>query len=350
MKRSTKASPGQLSLDYPDSTGFSPSAIQPEVPKKRKPNAPTTLSTEQMTEALRATGEYRILKGWQHHEVFSEQTPTKQRIGLFVDCETTGLAADDKMIQIGLVRFSYDDNSGVILRLEDPVQGYSAFEDPTLEDPKKELSEEIIQLTGITHDDVRDQKFNEYDVKVMLEGVDLVIAHNAAFDRPRFEERFPFFADVDWACSFKDVIWKDFEIPSAKLDYLAYMFGFYFSGHQALADCFAGLEVLSMTKTIVDKPEHTSTKPVMKYLLENCRTTKWRHFVNPDRGQNDRFRARGYRWCGKERASSWYKDYDDEESARKAQDVITKAGIATGQQTRPITARDRYSKREMGNA
>jgi DNA polymerase-3 subunit epsilon len=350
MKRSTKPSPGQLSLDYPESTGFSPSAIPPEALKERKPKGSKALNAQQAIEVLNATGDYRILKGWQHHEVFSELSSARRRIGLFVDCETTGLADDDKMIQIGLVRFSYDDDSGAILRLEDPVQGYSAFEDPTLEEPKKEISEEIIRLTGITHDDVRDTKFNEHDIKAMLQGVDLVIAHNAAFDRPRFEAKFPFFADVDWACSFKDVIWKDFEIPSAKLDYLAYMFGFFFSGHQAIADCFAGLEVLSKTKTIVDKPEHTSTKPVMKYLLENCRTTKWRHFVNPDRGQNDRFRARGYRWCGKDRASSWYKDYDDEESARKAQDAITKAGIATGQQTRSITARDRYSKREMGNA
>ena len=36
----------------------------------------------------------------------------------------------------------------------------------------------------------------------------LVIAHNAAFDRPFLERRLPIFAEKHWACSRFDVDWK----------------------------------------------------------------------------------------------------------------------------------------------
>lgn len=310
-------------------------------PRSRRKSPPVTLSKTETLESaaslLAASPDFRVLRRLQHHVVFQSKVPERELIGVYVDCETEGLSIEDKIIEIGLVRFAYDANTGEVLRLLEPTDGYSGFEDPG-----RPLSEEIKKLTGIDDGDVREQHFDDAAIDALVSDAQLIVAHNAGFDRPRFEKRFPFFAKKRWACSFKDIDWSERGVPSAKLDYLAYVFGFFFDGHRAVNDCFAALEILGKTFP-------RSGDPVMQALLDRARNDTWRHFANPARYQNDRFRALGYRWCGKDRAASWYKDYSDENSAELAKQSIQADGIAATQDIRRITARERYSIREMGN-
>jgi len=64
---------------------------------------------------------------------------------------------------------------GRIFRILEEFNGY--------QDPKKSISAFITALTGISDDMVKGQKINESAVAEYLEDVDLIIAHNAKFDR-----------------------------------------------------------------------------------------------------------------------------------------------------------------------
>ena len=341
MKRSQSAPTLQLALDLSPTDEAVLEHISHQTRKRAKPRRSDTsgpaIDLEAAVALLEESPDYRILRRLKHRDVYNEDKATREFVGAFVDCETEGLNIEDKIIEIGLVRFVYDADSGKVMRLAESVQGYSAFEDPGMP-----LSAEIKRLTGIEDEDLAGHRFDDAAVEALVADAQLIIAHNAGFDRPRFERRFPFFASKPWACTFKDVNWSGNGISSAKLEFLAYAFGFFFDAHRAVNDCFAALELL--TKTM---PE--SGILVMRHLLEGSRKDNWRHFVNPAKFKNDRFRALGYRWCGKERASSWYKDYPDDASARAASELVANEGIATAQNIRRITARDRYSVREMND-
>lgn len=340
MRRKAPENAAQLALDLPpgDEAAQEHFAHPPKARRKSRPDVSSpAVQLDAMVATLESHSDFRVLRRLQHHVVYRDKVAARELVGVYVDCETEGLSLEDKIIEIGLVRFAYDPDDGEILRLLSPTAGYSAFEDP-----ERPLSDEIKRLTGIDDSDVHDQRFDDREIESLISDAHLVIAHNAGFDRPRFEKRFPFFSSKRWACSFKDIAWSEHGVPSAKLDYLAYVFGFFFDGHRAVNDCFAALEVLG-------KGFPETGEPVMRSLLENARKDTWRHFANPARFQNDQFRALGYRWCGKERAPSWYKDYADQASAESARQSIKDKGIAGDQEILRITALERYSGREMGN-
>ena len=80
------------------------------------------------------------------------------------------------------------------------------------------------------------------------EAANLIIAHNASFDRRFLERRFPGFIDKPWACSAGQVPWAEEGLGSRKLDYLLSRFGFFYDGHRAMADCHAVLHLLSLNR------------------------------------------------------------------------------------------------------
>lgn len=339
MKRKVADNSMQLSFDIPVDVDLSEMQAHPRRSVKKKTSASKSElgDLDSAAALLDASPDFRVLRRLKRHDVFSDKPAKRELIGVFVDCETTGLGPEDEIIEVGLVRFTYDADSGEILRVLSPESGYTAFEDPGCP-----LSDEIKKLTGISDSDLANQKFDDVEIHSLIADAQLIIAHNASFDRPRFEQRFPFFADKGWACSFKDVDWSGHGIPSAKLEYLAYVFGFFFDGHRAVNDCLAALEILS-------RPLPDSGEIVMLGLLASARKDTWRHFVNPARYQNDQFRTRGYRWCGKDRAASWYKDYQELCDAEKSRDEIQSLGMAASQEIFRLTAINRYSKRELGN-
>jgi len=63
----------------------------------------------------------------------------------------------------------------------------------------------LIKLTGITDDMVKDHRINEDDLDSYLNDVDIIIAHNAQFDRAFFEMTFPTIAPKAWGCLMYDI-------------------------------------------------------------------------------------------------------------------------------------------------
>jgi len=102
------------------------------------------------------------------------------RRAAIVDTETTGMdPKTDQVLEIGIVVFEYAAETGQV----GPVVGCLS----ALEDPGRPIPPESTAIHGITDDMVKGQRFDDAAVASLLDGVALVIAHNATFDRPFLE-------------------------------------------------------------------------------------------------------------------------------------------------------------------
>ncbi len=219
------------------------------------------------------------------------------RRAVLVDTETTGLDLDsDEVIELALLPFDYERDTGRIVSVDERV-ALNAFREPPFPIPP-----ETTKLHGITDAMVAGQAIDAERVRTIVEPAQLIIAHNAVFDRPMVEKHWPLFEEKHWACSFVDIDWKAEGIGSAKLDYLLFAQGWFHDGHRALNDALATLFMLTL-------PLPQSNKLGMASLLESARRP-----LRAVRAEETAFeqraalRARGYRWDeGKgKRAKAWW--------------------------------------------
>ena len=138
---------------------------------------------ENLATILNNSGHYRVTKKYQRPEYYNTGDEDDKMIAVFLDIETTGLSyTQDKLIELGMVKFEYN-RHGSIFRLLGDFSGY--------QDPGIPIPEYITKLTGINDDMVRGHKIEENTVADYLQGVDLIIAHNAQFDRTFLEVKLP---------------------------------------------------------------------------------------------------------------------------------------------------------------
>ncbi|MEN0060129.1 MAG: 3'-5' exonuclease [Bdellovibrio sp.] len=205
------------------------------------------------------------------------------RWGVVLDVETTGLShATDQIIEIGLRQFLFHRQSGEILALG---ESYNSFQDPG-----RPLTPEIIQLTGITDDMIQGQQIDWEKVNALLTEAQLIIAHNARFDRPFIDKKSKISTEKIWACSVKQVDWSQYGFTSSKLELLNIYHGFFTDSHRAINDVDALLYLLSLS------PEDT-TKPYLQELLQNARRPQV-HMIASSApfDAKDHLKGRGYSW------------------------------------------------------
>lgn len=287
---------------------------------------------EQLAAELEASGEYVILRRIPVPETLPAPEGAQVRRGLFIDVETTGLRPDsDDIIELAMVPFDYDRLTGQILEVFEP---FSA-----LNDPGRSIPRAVVELTGITDDDVRGQSIDRAEMARVVNASDLLIAHNAGFDRP-FVERFDdVFATKPWACTVADINWSAEGVRGAKLDYLAMSYGYFFQSHRASEDCIAAVSLLA-------QPLPRSGVPALANLLANASRSTWRfEAVGAPFETKDLLKARGYRWNGA--ARFWWRDVSDERRQEEhdwlASEVFKGKPVP---EPRQFTAFDRYSRRD----
>lgn len=196
---------------------------------------------EQMAAALDSHADYKVLRRMpsDHVEIVAARGGDNLRLAI-LDVETTGLQfGRDKIIEFGALVIEVDPSTGACLGVVDAYQGF--------EDPGFPIPAETTAINGITDELVAGQRLDDERLAAMFAGVSLVVAHNAGFDRRFAEERLALFETLNWACSQTQIDWKAAGIASAKLDYLASQYGFFYDAHRAQTDCLALLKVLTAT-------------------------------------------------------------------------------------------------------
>ncbi|GLC25515.1 3'-5' exonuclease [Roseisolibacter agri] len=299
--------------------------------------AQTTAHAEterRLIDALTASGRYQVIEKLEPrpHYHAPDGTPTKQ--ALFVDVETTGLGDDDRIIQLAMIPFEFA-KDGRIFAVGACRNWY--------EDPGIPIPEEITALTGISQADVDGQRIPDAEVEAILADTALVLAHNARFDRPHLERRFPLFAEKHWACSCDDVPWRAEGLESSKLGWLAYrMCRMFYEAHRADADCLMAIHLLASRLP--------SGKLAMEVLLDCARAKTARIWACDSPFETkDVLKRRGYRWSGGEngRLKAWWRDVP--EASLEAESKWLAEHVYGGQpkhRVQLVDAKLRYSTRE----
>ncbi len=264
---------------------------------------PPTLTLEEMAQRLERNPDFRVLRRLvpvtDYGPAQAGQAASGSRRVLVLDTETTGLSHQaDKIIELAMLLVDVDLASGLPFG---PVTLFEGFEDPGMPIPAVAQ-----QVTGISDDMVAGHRLDDAQVEALVAQADLIVAHNAGFDRPFVEARFPGFAAKAWACSFADIDWKAAGAESAKLSALAQNHGWFYDAHRAQVDCHALLQVLS--RPVGPQGPATGLNRLISVAAQA--SFKLRATGSPFESK-DLLKARGYRWDGD--AKVWYCTLADQE-------------------------------------
>ena len=243
-----------------------------------------TQDFEALAQQLEKHPDYRVLRRLTPQRVITQELAGQKLCrGVVLDTETTGFDVEnDRVIELGMLLFEFDPVSGVI------HQVLEVFDE--LEDPGFEIPPASIAVHHITDEMVRGKRIDDAQVASFLKNVDVVIAHNAAFDRPFVEARWPLFETLNWGCSIKDIDWREEGFGSAKLEYLLSTQGFFYDAHRAETDCWA---LIALLNQVLPQSQQTA----LLALLEKLNQAQQKVYaINSPFETKDMLKARGYRW------------------------------------------------------
>lgn len=300
------------------------------------------MNYENMAQQLEATGDFKVLRRFepaQRYAPLDGVDPQQLRVAMVVDTETTGLSKDgDKIIDLGYVLAEFHPGTGLVHRV---LERYSGFEDPG-----RPIPAAITELTGIRDADVAGQRLDEARVEAAIARADVVIAHNAAFDRGFLEARFPSFMDKWWACSQREAPRQAMMTGSTKLEWLAYHLGGVFYGaHRALVD--AEVLLFLLTRSGLE------ARTILSHILESsarrtyCVWAEHAPFEMKDRLKKDK----GYSWSDgaspEKPIKAWFKAGVVDLAAELAmlgREIYPRAAQVT---VDTVTGRQRYTDRYL---
>lgn len=284
---------------------------------------------EKAAELLRSSTNYRVLRRLVLRPKLNDILGTEKLVGIILDTETTGLDSEiDEVIELAMLKFNFDRRG---------IMGNVIASYRELNQPQKPIPSSITELTGITDDMVAGKKINELEIATFVNDAAIVIAHNAAFDRPFCEKLSQCFSQVAWGCSATEIPWKDEGIAGSRLEYIAQSFDLFFDAHRAEDDCNAVAEILSLQLP-------RSRQTALDALLKNARRVETRVFATgAPYDLRLALKQRGYRWNGglNQFPRAWWKDV----APSHANDEISflnnlNKGILP--ETFPVNARNRF--------
>ena len=284
VKASTRKAKGAQAVTAP---GLSPEVQVQALPEVMNISVTPAHETEAMAQALAQHPDFRVLRRLQPRTDYGPLKGQATQRVIVLDTETTGLdARQEKVIELAMLSVLVDTATGQPIG---PVTLYESFEDPG-----KPIPPQITEITGIDDSMVQGQRIDDAAVTQLVEQADLIVAHNAGFDRPFVEARWPVFARKAWNCSFAGIDWKKEGSGSAKLEFLASERGWFYDAHRAQVDCHALLQVLSSPLS--------DGQTGLSRLLAGAGQTRYKlRATGASLGATDKNKSRGYRWDGEGR-------------------------------------------------
>ncbi len=209
-----------------------------------------------------------------------------------LDLETTGLdKANDKIIELAVKLVSVDNKTGDLNAI---LNQYESFQDP-----EEHIDEKVSMVNGITNDMVDGHAINWDSVEEIMDSADLIIAHNAGFDRAFMDRYLPISKEKIWICSVNDVDWLSRGFTSSKQELLCIWHGFYYDSHRAMSDVDALINLIT-------HPSNETNKPVLD-LIENASNPIYKvSAINSPYETKDILKSNGYFWNGDQKC--WWKN------------------------------------------
>jgi DNA polymerase III subunit epsilon len=256
-------------------------------------------------------------QGWDHHRFRDNRVDANK----------------DEVIEVAMVKFRYS-NDGEVTGITSIFQAFNQ--------PSGPIPADIVALTGITDEVVAGHRIDAHVLESFVKDVNIVVAHNAAFDRKFAEAAWPLFEHKNWACSATGIEWQRYGFSGAKLVYLLTQAGLFYDAHRALDDCHATLEILAR-----ELPGTSAT--ALAVMLDHARRKTCRIWAeNAPFELKDALKRRRYRWNdgsdGRPRA--WHIEVD-EHNRDSELDFLRKEIYQRDVEIdcREITALDRFSSR-----
>ena len=279
--------------------------------------------------------DWKLIRKLHLPKKYNEASSEEIKKGIVLDVEATGLSiGHDDVIQLALLPFDYEVTSGRIININKD-QAFNG-----MRKPRVPISEEASLITGITNEMVLNKKIDSKSVEAIIENTDLVIAHNAAYDRPMVEQHWDCFKTVSWACTFRSINWLKEGFSSAKLELLGLNYGWFYEGHDAFNDCEACLALLSET---LPKRNETVFSVLREYAIKPTYLIK---AIDAPYDKRTLLRRKGYRWRPADQLNGkvWWTETDDYiEEINWLNKEIYKRKINIP--IKKITALNRYSDR-----
>ena len=202
----------------------------------------------------------------------------------FIDLETTGLDKfNSEIIEIAMKVVLVNEKSGDIINVIDEYE--------SLQQPDGIITQTITNVTGITNEMVEGRSIDWNYVNNIVQSVDIMVAHNARFDRGFFDLVSDFSKEKIWCCSVNDINWSGLGFSSKKQEMLCMWHGFYYSSHRAMNDVNALIH-------LVTHKSYTEEKP-LKQIIESSKESIYRIYAENfkyDEEKKNIVKNNNYRW------------------------------------------------------
>ena len=216
----------------------------------------------------------------------------------FLDVETTGKnKQEDGIIELAMKVVSIHKETGEIVEVS------NAYE--SMNDPGIPITEEASLINGITDIMISGKCIDWETVSNIIESSDLIVSHNASFDRAFMDRVLPLSQDKIWACTINDINWMKRGFSNSKQELLCIWHGFYYDSHRAMTDVDALIH-------LVTHEEYSDNKPVLE-LIDNAYKPYYKiSALHSPYETKDMLKSRNYYWNGIDKY--WWKQIDLEET------------------------------------
>jgi DNA polymerase-3 subunit epsilon len=156
-----------------------------------------------------------------------------------VDTETTGLAESDEPVSVAVILLDVSGRKGDTIVEVDSFYG--------LREPGVPIHPEAQRVHGFDAGALRGKRLDLVRLRKIVDSADLLVAHNAKFDRRMISKIVPHLMEVEWACSIHTLKydWANLGDGRRSLDALCAALSIERpEPHNALCDCRALISVL----------------------------------------------------------------------------------------------------------
>lgn len=173
---------------------------------------------------------------------------------LILDCETTGLSFKDELIELCIVAFEFDSDTGGLIKVNDK---YWSFRDTDVA-----IESQAAKLHRISKSDIAGVALDQNALDRLCASAEMVFAHNAKFDYLYLTAVYPSIRKLPWYCTLRNIDWREKGFRSCALNNLLHDHNISINvTHRAESD------VLALLKLVTERNTANYT-----YLLEAFRT------------------------------------------------------------------------------